>query len=70
MGQNYGGSGIAAPGTQGLGGHTTTGTSGAASGLNREMEQAFSTTGQTGTGGPAGTSTGTGQTTFYDSATR
>lgn len=56
--------GSSVPGTTSIGGPTGTtstslGTSAAASGLNREMDQAFSTTGQTGTTG----------TTFYDSAT-
>lgn len=66
-GQGLGGQGL---GGQGLGGQTLGGSTntGAASGLNREMDQAFSTAGQRATAGTSGNTDG--QATFYDSITR
>ena len=68
-GQSYdiGSTGAGVPGSQMLGGQPTTGTSGAASGLNREMDQAFST-GQTGATGTTGNTAP--NTSFYNTATR
>jgi len=66
-GQSYdiGSTGAGVPGNQLLGAQS--GTSGAASGLNREMDQAFST-GQQGASGTTGNTAG--HTSFYDTATR